>query len=69
MLPFHPLATAVQADRERDIRDRSPLRVGLPSGPRHPVQPETGEAGHGTARVSGHGPSARRPRVAFGEAR
>lgn len=67
MLPFHPLATAVQADRERDIRDRSPLRIGLPSGPRHPRSPETDvTAGEGASGRGRRGPTAR-PRVAFGE--
>jgi hypothetical protein len=34
MLPLHPLATALQADREREIRDRMPKPVGVPSGRR-----------------------------------
>jgi hypothetical protein len=68
MLPFHPLATAIQADREREIRDRSPLQVGLSSGPRHP-RPETSEAR--PAPGSDPGPLRVNPpsRVALGEAR
>ncbi len=37
MLPLHPLSTAVQADREREIRDRMPKPVGLPTGHRRPA--------------------------------
>ena len=41
MLHLHELARAVMADRERDIRARSPRGLGLPSGRRHPAEPET----------------------------
>lgn len=41
MLHLHELARAVMADRERDIRARSRLGLGLPSGRRHPAEPET----------------------------
>ena len=34
MLPLHPLATALQADREREIRERMPKPIGVPSGHR-----------------------------------
>ncbi|HYO42111.1 MAG TPA: hypothetical protein VES19_02830 [Candidatus Limnocylindrales bacterium] len=37
MLPLHPLSTAVQADREREIRDRMPKPVGVPSRHRRPA--------------------------------
>jgi hypothetical protein len=48
MLPLHPLATAMQADREREIRERAPLLRGLPRG-RHPQIPETGLVHEGHA--------------------
>ncbi len=37
MLPLHPLATALQADREHEIRGRVPKPVGVPSGRRRPA--------------------------------
>jgi hypothetical protein len=67
MLPLHPLATAVQADREREIRDRSPLRIGLASGPRHPAGPETDVAAAEAGRDRRNHAPAPRPAVAFGE--
>lgn len=40
MLPMHFLATAVQADREREFRNRRPRMAGVPSGLRHPRRPD-----------------------------
>jgi len=37
MLPLHPLATAIQADREREIRERSPKPIGVPNVHRRPA--------------------------------
>ena len=37
MLPLHPLSTAIQADREREIRDRMPKPVGVPTAHRRPA--------------------------------
>ncbi len=55
MLPLHPLADALQADREREIRERAPLLRGLPRG-RHPQVPETGlvESSHAHPHVGEH---------------
>ena len=36
MLPVTYVAAAVQADRERDIRNRRPRALGVPSRLRHP---------------------------------
>jgi len=44
MLHMHELARVAMADRERELRERSPLAAGVPSGPRHPVAPEPGTA-------------------------
>lgn len=41
MLYLHELARVAMADRERDIRTRSPRGLGLSSGRRHPAEPET----------------------------
>jgi len=59
----HLLADAVQADREREIRARSPRLLGLSSGPRHPQ----GSAGATTpdARPAKQKPAAL-PRWAWG---
>ena len=51
MLYIHELSRAVQADREREIRDRLPRAVGLSSGRRHPAQPDSGVVVSGPARV------------------
>jgi hypothetical protein len=37
MLPLHPLSSAIQADREREIRDRMPKPVGVPTAHRRPA--------------------------------
>jgi hypothetical protein len=42
MLPLH-LARAIQADRERLIRDRVRRLPGVPSGKRHPAGRGAGE--------------------------
>jgi hypothetical protein len=65
MLPLHPLAEAIQADREREIRERAPLLRGLPRG-RHPAVPETGlvEPSHAHPHTGEHRRSA--PRLALG---
>ena len=59
----HMLANAVQADREREIRARSPRALGLASGPRHPVEAESN--GVQDPRPAPSKPLAR-PRVAWG---
>jgi hypothetical protein len=46
MLPMTILAEVMQADREREFRNRGPRVAGVPSGQRHPrldvdVVPET----------------------------
>jgi hypothetical protein len=38
MLPMTFIAEAIQADREREIRNRRPRVAGVPSGLRHPRQ-------------------------------
>ena len=40
MLPMTLLATAIQADREREFRNRRPRTAGVPSGRRHPQRPD-----------------------------
>jgi len=60
----HLLADAVQMDREREIRARSPRNLGLSSGPRHPHEPDTAALPEPRAAVPSK-PVAR-PRVAFG---
>jgi hypothetical protein len=41
MFPAIPeLTFAIQADRERQLRNRLPRIAGIPSGPRHPRRPE-----------------------------
>jgi hypothetical protein len=42
MLHLHELSKAVQADRERDIRERLPKPRGVASGSRHPHLPDSG---------------------------
>ena len=42
MLHLHELTNAVQADREREIRERLPRTRGLASGSRHPEVPDSG---------------------------
>lgn len=37
MLPLHPVSMAVQADREREIRERMPKPVGMPTAHRRPA--------------------------------
>ena len=62
MLHLHELTNAVQADREREIRDRLPRTRGLSSGSRHPEVPDSGIVVAGPRR-----PELRRePRPAFG---
>jgi hypothetical protein len=39
MLPLHPLATAVQADREREMRSRRLPTPAVATGRRHPSSP------------------------------
>ena len=62
MFHIHELTTAVQADREREIRQRLPRTRGLSSGSRHPEVPDSGVVVAGL-----HRPELRRePRPAFG---
>ena len=62
MLHMHELSNAVQADREREIRERLPRTRGLASGSRHPEVPDSGIVVPGLRR-----PELRRePRPAFG---
>jgi hypothetical protein len=37
MLPLHPVSSAVQADREREIRERMPAPVGVSTARRRPA--------------------------------
>ena len=60
----HLLADAVQADREREIRARSPRILGLPSGPRHPHDHDT--AASLESRAAAPSKPVARPRVAWG---
>jgi hypothetical protein len=67
MLPLHPLATAIQADREREIRDRAPKPLGIPSGRRRPAVALSIESpARDGAKARGAGTLTRRPRVVFG---
>ena len=57
----HLLTDAIQADREREIRARSPRILGVASGPRHPSEHES------TAAPEAPAPKpVARPRVAWG---
>ena len=62
----HLVADAIVADREREIRARSPRVLGLSSGPRHPHEAESA----GLPETSSTTPSTpkpiARPRVAWG---
>ena len=60
----HLLADAVQADREREFRARSPRLLGLSSGPRHPKEPDT--AALPEPRAAASSKPVARPRVAWG---
>jgi hypothetical protein len=60
----HLLTDAVQADREREIRARSPRILGLSSGPRHPHESRPTAAPESRA-VTPSKPAVR-PRVAWG---
>jgi hypothetical protein len=60
----HLLADAVQADREREIRARSPRLLGLSSGPRHPHHDES--AAVPEPRAATPSKPVARPRVAWG---
>ena len=60
----HLLADAVQADREREIRARSPRILGLSSGPRHPSEPDTISVPE--PRATTPSKPVARPRVAWG---
>jgi hypothetical protein len=62
MLHMHELSKAVQADREREMRDRLPRTRGLASGSRHPEVPDSGVVEPGLRRVV----LRREPRAAFG---
>jgi hypothetical protein len=61
MLPLHPLATALQADREREIRDHMPKPVGVPTKHRRPAMALSIEMPHRGSRSQ---PALSRPRVA-----
>ncbi len=63
----HLLADAIVADREREIRARSPRMLGLSSGPRHPHEAEV--SGLPDAAPASTTPTPKpiaRPRVAWG---
>jgi hypothetical protein len=62
MLHIHELSNAVQADREREIRDRLPRQRGLASGSRHPQLPDSGVVVAGVRRIE----LKRDPSPAFG---
>jgi hypothetical protein len=51
MLHMHELTNAVQADREREIRDRLPRPRGVASGSRHPSLPDSGVVVAGLRRI------------------
>ena len=51
MLHLHELTKAVQADRDREIRERLPRAVGVASGSRHPEVPDGGVVERGPSRV------------------
>lgn len=59
MLPLHPLSTAIQADREREIRERMPKPVGVATAHRRPAVALSVEL----AKHGGHVPSLGGPRV------
>jgi len=60
MLPLHPLSTALQADREREIRERMPKPVGVPTAHRRPAVALSVEL----PRHGGHAAPLAGPRVA-----
>ena len=62
MLHLHELSNAVQADRERDIRERMPRIRGVASGSRHPEVPDSGVVVAGPRRIE----LRREPRPVFG---
>jgi hypothetical protein len=62
MLHIHELSNAVQADREREIRDRLPRPRGVASGSRHPRLPDSGVVVAGLRRIE----LRREPSPAFG---
>jgi hypothetical protein len=62
MLHMHELSNAVQADREREIRDRMPRPRGVASGSRHPRVPDWGIVVPGLRRIE----LRRDPSPAFG---
>jgi hypothetical protein len=64
MTMSHLLADAIQADREREIRARSPRQLGLSSGPRHPHEPESSAVSE--PRTDTPSKPVARPRVAWG---
>ena len=62
MLHIHEVSRAVQADRDREIRERLPKTRGLSSGHRHPELPDSGIVEPGVDRVV----LRREPKAAFG---
>ena len=40
MFHMHELVRVIQADRERELRNRLPRVPGVPSGLRHPLRPD-----------------------------
>ena len=60
----HLLADAVQMDREREIRARSPRVLGLSSGPRHPHEHDN--AATPEPRAATTSKPVARPRMAWG---
>ena len=62
MLHMHDVTLAVQADREREIRDHMPRPRGVSSGRRHPRLPDSGVVVAGLRRIE----LRREPNPAFG---